>query len=270
MDIKENLEELNKRDPGSKHILKNNDIKIYNRKKGKSAHNKRENNLKNGRILENREKQIGKSKVSGNKDDSNNNYEGSSNLYKRADSRFSLNFRHNMNIKKRKHKYSKRNEDNQESQIDISKRDEVLELEIYKENVVYDFNIFEVLGATVFKCCQTKQLNLKYILNEKANSILFSKLDINLFVRNMILLDIMNETILGLSIKNIINFLSRPIISLKGKEKNEVAMFYRRYKSSDFKKFLSEVNEFAQKSNKTNEEKDLISLTNKHLKQLLE
>ena len=136
--------------------------------------------------------------------------------------------------------------------------------------MVYEFNIFEVLGATIFKCCKTKKLNLKYILNEKANSILFSKLDINLFVRNMILLDIMNETILGLSIKNIINFLSRPIISLKGKEKNEVAMFYRRYKSSDFKKFLSEVNEFAQKSNKTNEEKDLISLTNKHLKQLLE
>ena len=35
LDIKENLEELNKRDPGSKHILKNNDIKIYNRKKRK-------------------------------------------------------------------------------------------------------------------------------------------------------------------------------------------------------------------------------------------
>ena len=99
---------------------------------------------------------------------------------------------------------------------------------------------------------------------------MFSKLDINLFVRNMILLDIINETILGLSIKNVINFLSRPIISLKGKERNDVAIFYRRYKSSDFKKFLAEVNELAKKSDKFNEEKDLISLTNKHLKQLLE
>ena len=271
VNIKNNLEELNKKDSGSKNILQNNDaIKIYNRKKGKTIHYKRENNIKKGRILENKTKQIKKNKVSGNRDDSNNNYEGSSNQYQRGESRFSLNFRHNMNIKRKNYKDNKKNEDYQESQINISKRDEVLEQEIIQENVVYDFNILEILGATIFKCCQTKKLNIKYILNEKANSILFSKLDINLFVRNMILLDIINETILGLSIKNVINFLSRPIISLKGKERNDVAIFYRRYKSSDFKKFLAEVNELAQKSDKCNEEKDLISLTNKHLKQLLE
>ena len=86
----------------------------------------------------------------------------------------------------------------------------------------------------------------------------------------MILLDILNETILGLSIKNIINFLSRPIIALKGKVKNELAIFYRRYKSSDFKKFIGDFNELAKKTDKQNEEKDLISLTNKHLKQLLD
>ena len=268
--IKENLEELNKKDPGSKHILQNNDVKIYNRKKGKSVHNKRENNIEKRRILENRTKQIGKSKASGNKDDSNNINEGSSNQYKRAESRFSLNFKHNMNKNKRIYKYNKRNEDYQESQIDISKRDEIIEQDINKENVVYDFNIFEVLGATIFKCCQTNELKIKYILNKKANSILFSKLDINLFVRNMILLDILNETILGLSIKNIINFLSRPIIALKGKVKNEMAIFYRRYKSSDFKKFIGDFNELAKKTDKQNEEKDLISLTNKHLKQLLD
>ena len=138
--IKENLEELNKKDPGSKHILQNNDVKIYNRKKGKSVHNKRDNKVKKGMILEDRTKQIGKSKASG-------------------------------------YKYNKRNEDYQESQMDISKRDEIIEQDINKENVVYDFNIFEVLGATIFKCCQTSELKIKYILNKKANSILFSKLD---------------------------------------------------------------------------------------------
>ena len=170
-------------------------------------------------ILEDRTKQIGKSKASGNKDDSNNINEGSSNQYKRAESRFSLNFKHNMNKNKRIYKYNKRNEDYQESQIDISKRDEIIEQDINKENVVYDFNIFEVLGATIFKCCQTNELKIKYILNKKANSILFSKLDINLFVRNMILLDILNETILGLSIKNIIKFFIAPYYNFERKSK---------------------------------------------------
>ena len=130
------------------------------------------------------------------------------------------------------------------------------------------FNIFELLGATIFKCCQSKELKIKYTLNEKANLILFSKLDINLFVRNMIILDILNETLIGPSLKHIINFLSSPIITLKGDAKNELALFYQRYKSSDFKKFSDEISELVQISGKKKEEKDLISLANKHLKQL--
>ena len=85
----------------------------------------------------------------------------------------------------------------------------------------------------------------------------------------MILLDILNETLLGQEVINIINFLSRPIISLKGKEQNDLAIFYRSYKSSDFNKFYDDLNELSQKTDKQIEEKELISLTNNHLKQLL-
>ena len=84
----------------------------------------------------------------------------------------------------------------------------------------------------------------------------------------MIILDILNETLIGPSLKHIINFLSRPIIALKGDVKNELALFYQRYKSSDFKKFSDEISELIQISGKKKEEKDLISLANKHLKQL--
>ena len=136
--------------------------------------------------------------------------------------------------------------------------------------IKYTYNIFEIIFSSFLFCCISNKLKLKKNLTEKANYILYKKLDIVLFVRNMILLDIMNETILGLSIKNIINFLSRPIITLKGKVKNELTIFYRRYKSSDFKKFIGDFNELAKKTDKQNEEKDLISLTNKHLKQLLD
>ena len=59
----------------------------------------------------------------------------------------------------------------------------------------------------------------------------------------MILFDIINETFLGMDVKDVINFLSRPIISLNRKEQNELAIFYHSYKSSDFDKFYDEINE---------------------------
>ena len=85
----------------------------------------------------------------------------------------------------------------------------------------------------------------------------------------MILFDILNETFLGNDVIDIINFLSRPIISLTGKEKNEFPMFYHRYKTNDFDKFYGEIVNLSQKPNKRKEEIELISLTSKHLKMLL-
>ena len=85
----------------------------------------------------------------------------------------------------------------------------------------------------------------------------------------MILIDIINEIFFGESEKDIVNFLSRPIMKLKGKKKNDQPIFYHNYESSDFNKFYVELSELAKKSDKRKEEEQLISISNNHLKSLL-
>ena len=276
---KDNLNDLKKKDSNDIDVLQDEDIKIYNSKKGKNA-------VQNNKYASKKEKENEKSKTTGKKpkendkrkesrnkesdyyDEYSDNYEKASSNYRGRDSRSSFNIKYNMNMKnsnKYKYKYNNDYGEYSESNTEYSKEPEE---EFRPEKVLYDFNIFEVLGSTVCRCCQSKELKVKYTLNQKANTILFSKLDIVLYVRNMILFDIMNETFLGTGIKDVINFISRPIISLKGKEKNELKIFYNNYKSSDFDKFYNEISDMTQKSDKRTEEKLLISLTNKHLKSL--
>ena len=92
------------------------------------------------------------------------------------------------------------------------------------ENFDYSYNILEVIIGTFFCCCMSNKLKKKNIINEKSNNILYNKLDIVLFLRNTILLDIMNETLINDNNNriNIIKFLSRPIISIKKKEENKL------------------------------------------------
>ena len=137
-------------------------------------------------------------------------------------------------------------------------------------NIDYNFNIFEVICSILFRCCLSRNLRIKNNINDRANSIIYNKLDISVYIRNMILFEILNKTVLGNHVIDIINFLSRPIISLKEEEINELPLFYHRYKTNDFDKFYGEIINFSQKQNKSKEEIELISLTNKHLKMLLD
>jgi len=138
------------------------------------------------------------------------------------------------------------------------------------ENINYDFNVFEVFVTYFCKCCLAKNLGIKNNLNEKAIHILNNNLDIVVFVRNQLLFNILNETILVDHIKSITNFLCRPIISINdNKEKNELSPFYLQYKEDDFDKFSEEINNLIQKPKKKIKEKKLIFLSNKHLKDLI-
>jgi len=243
------------------------EVQIYNAKKGKNPDKREKENEKTKPTgKKSKAKNKGRNNENDYYDDYSDNYEKASSNYKGRESKSSFNIKYNMNMKNsNKYKYNNKYDDYNESRTEYSNEGEE---DFRPEKVEYDFNICEVLGSTVCKCCQSKELKVKYNLNQKANSILFSKLDIVLYVRNMILFDIMNKTFLGTGIKDVINFLSRPIISLKGKEKNELQIFYNKYKPSDFDKFYNEIGELAQKSDKRNEEKLLISLTNQHLKSL--
>ena len=132
--------------------------------------------------------------------------------------------------------------------------------------VVNSFNIFEIIITEFFCCCMSRSMTIKKKANEKANNILFKKMDIITYVRNMILFDITNQINLDNNKRTIINFLGRPVISLKGNQKNEFDEFYRNYKEKDFKKFSYEIQEITQKPSKNHRDDRLISISNEHLK----
>ena len=128
------------------------------------------------------------------------------------------------------------------------------------------FNIFEIIITEFLKCCKTRKMEIKSDANEKANHILFKKLDVISYTRNMILFDIMNQINLNDSNKDIINFLCRPIISIEKNQKNYLDEFYKTYKEKDFKKFSDEIRNITQKQERDEKDNKLISISNDHLK----
>jgi len=128
------------------------------------------------------------------------------------------------------------------------------------------FNIFEILISEFLKCCRWTNLQTKSNANEKAYNIMFKKMDIITYVRNMIFFDITNQINIDNNNKTIFNFLSRPIISLEKNQKNGFDDLYRTYKEKDFKKFSDEIQNLAQKPSKNHMEDKLLSVSNEHLK----
>ena len=138
---------------------------------------------------------------------------------------------------------------------------------IHEQKIYYSFNIFEIIISQFCKCCLTKKLYLKNKIYIKANNILYNKLDIVAYVRNMILIDIINETLLDDNLKPIINFLCRPLLSI---DKNEsFSEFYQNYKENDFDLLYNGISELIQKNDKEEREKRLIFLVNKNLKEFI-
>lgn len=147
------------------------------------------------------------------------------------------------------------------SESDASKRPKKRNIKV--EN---NFNIFEIIISQFFCCCMCKNIAIKNYANEKANEIMFKKMDIITYVRNMILFDILNQTMLDSGKKAIINFLGRPIISINQKRKNEFDEFYKNYREKDFNKYYDLIKELAEKPDKEEREEKLIEISNEHLK----
>ena len=106
------------------------------------------------------------------------------------------------------------------------------------------------------------------LYDKKINNLLNNKLDISLFVKNMILIDIMNQILLRENKEVIIQFLSRPVISLN-KEEKELDKTNKEFNENVFDKFYSEMMDIAKKPEIIDNEKEIISLLNKKLKELI-
>ena len=138
-----------------------------------------------------------------------------------------------------------------------------------EKEIDYSFNVFEIFCVTFCSKCIKGKLKLKNESNNKANELLYYKLDIHLYLRNMFLFDIINQTIIDGKKKHIINFLSRPLISIHKKEKEEDEIFYKDYEESEFDKVYEGIVELVQKSEKEKKEEKLIRLANQNFKEFL-
>ena len=81
------------------------------------------------------------------------------------------------------------------------------------------YSMYEMIREKLPSFCKTKKFKSKESLIKKSHNILDSKLDIFLYIRNMLLFDSINQ--IYLENKSIINFLSRPIIYLNKSEEKQ-------------------------------------------------
>ena len=172
----------------------------------------------------------------------------------------------NLNLKKTKTYIDK---DNGAKLDKKEKKKESKNIKNKKKQDKFSFNVLEIIISLIFSNCLNGHLKLKNSLSDKANVFLYNKLDIILFIRNMILLDIINNIILDDKEKDIVNFISRPIIPSNNEDFGKQDIFYLKYKNKDFDKFYESFSGLIEKGDKNKKEKILIGLTNEKLKELI-
>ena len=250
------------------------DIQIYNssRKKAiESKGTKASSYLKQG---DSEEKKYYKKKSNPNpyddkyEENSKNNYEDIYPKYEESKMKRNKNIRNRYNLN-----FNDKNVSNFSESIGTnieyySSYNDVPKKSKKKPKVENSFNVFEVIITQFFKCCICGNMKIKNEVNEKANELLFKKMDIITHVRNQLLLDVINQMIIDDNKKILINFLGRPIISLDKNKKTKGTFdeFYKKYSEKEFNKYFDMVKEITQKQEKNENETKLISMSQKHLR----
>ena len=128
------------------------------------------------------------------------------------------------------------------------------------------FNIFELFITQCFKCFSTHNMTIKNNVNSKAKKIIFKNMDIITYIRNNILFNKINQIILDDKGNILMNFLSRPIISVDNKDKNDLEKIYENYEDKDFENYYEQIMELVNKAKKEERDMKLLSISNEHLK----
>ena len=253
-DNEDNQKEIQVYNNRNKRPLESKQTKSSSNMKGRSIEEKKtyNNNPKQNQLDEKYEEDRGEY------DENYQNYKKNQ-MNRNRNSRAMLNFRYNDRNDVDFSESIGTNMEENSSDVDRPRRTKKLKVE-------NDFNIFEIIITQIFKCCMTKSMRLKNDANEAANELLFKKMDINAYVRNMILFDVINRTMFDGNTKPIFNFLSRPVIAVNKKTKGEFDDFYKNYRERDFNKYYDKIQEMAQKAKKEEREEKLVSISNEHLK----
>ena len=130
------------------------------------------------------------------------------------------------------------------------------------------FSIFSLISSLfkIFFCCCKNKLTFKEQLIIKSMDIFDKKLDIYIYIKNMIFIDIMIKVLMSEIDKDCINFLSRSLIYLdknKKEEEEELNNFYKpttKFDKDNSNRLISEFKNLMEKKEKTEIEKKIISL----------
>ena len=136
------------------------------------------------------------------------------------------------------------------------------------KKVKYSFNIFELMCMCKCCICRSKQLKRKKNLLTEASEFLDRKLDIILYIRNMIFLDKINEIFLGDDKKGIKKLLITPIICGKEEKEERKSNFYEHYCDDDLNNYEDEITQLNNNPNMGEIEKKIITLSNEQMKKM--
>ena len=115
----------------------------------------------------------------------------------------------------------------------------------------------------------THNMKIKNNAVNKAKKIVFRNLDVITYIRNNILNYRINQTLLDEKEKTLMNFLTRPIISIDHEEKDDFKKIYENFEDSDFDKYYERIVGIISNSKKEEKDKKLLSISNEHLKALM-
>ena len=190
--------------------------------------------------------------------DNNNNNEQKNNDTKNASVIYQKNYNHFVAMDKPL---------SSEEQTNINKKSTIQLDENDNKNYISVFEVIKISIFTYCECCE-KKIKLKYkekIIKEAMN-IFDKKLDIYIYTKNMILIDIMYQILMNDINKDYVNFLSRSLIYLNKTDKKESKELEEIYEpttklNSDYsKKLYDEFMDLMEKNKKTDIEKKIISL----------
>mgnify|MGYP006988899353 FL=1 len=135
--------------------------------------------------------------------------------------------------------------------------------------IKFQYNIFEIFWSYLGSCCLTNKLKTKKDLTEKSNNLLDDKLDITLYIKNTLLIDILYQALINDNMKSMTKFISRPIISLSKSGEKDLGYFYKNYELRDFNNLYEDVSEMSKKPKLTQAELKIISLVYNELNEMI-
>jgi hypothetical protein len=136
------------------------------------------------------------------------------------------------------------------------------------ERITFNYNILEILWFYLGTCCMTNKLKSKSNLTQKSNNILDNKLEISLYIKNTLLIDILNQALINDNMKSMTKFISKPIISLNKSNEIDMSQFYKHYELTDFDDLYEDVLEMSKKPKLMQTEQKIISLVYNNLKEM--